>query len=99
MELRDRACDEAASTKPRINQPPVHTKGTGVADLLKHLDLKYVDGKLVDKEGSPVGEDVIFERKPKFTLRPSVDCAKARLPRERAICESHSLSFSTKNCL
>lgn len=84
-------CATAASMKPRIVHPPVHAKGTGVADLLKQLDLEYVDGKLVNKEGSPVGEDVIFERDPKFTLRPSFDCAKARLPRERAICGSPQL--------
>lgn len=84
-------CATAAAMKPRVNQPPVRAKGTGLADLLKQLDLAYVDGKLVDKEGSPLGEDVIFERKPTFTLRPSFDCAKARMPRERAICGSPQL--------
>lgn len=85
------SCDTAESRKSRINQPPVHVKETGLADLLKQLGLEYVDGKLVNKGGSPAGDDVIFEREPKFSLWPSFDCANASLPRERAICGSPQL--------
>ncbi len=63
---------------------------------------KIIFGKRVDrvvieggKEGNlSDGEEVVYKRDEAFgNFRPSFPCAKARQPREAAICASPSLSF------
>jgi hypothetical protein len=87
-------------SKPRLTGLPIRATGTSVSDLLKQLTLQYgfgeliiKEGGLVLKEGGSVGEDIVFDRDPQFTYRPSFNCAKARLQRERAICASPHLSL------
>ena len=53
------------------------------------------DGKVGLEGGEgPSGEPLVWERDENFgNIRPSFPCAKARQPRELAICQSPSLSF------
>jgi len=90
-------CSECETIRERQGRTmmPLRYRADNSGGILKKMALKYHGGELTDENPDPSGDDIVFTREEKLTI-PSFNCAKARQPREQAICSSASLSLLDK---
>jgi len=87
-------CHGEVDRVPRLEHFPELISAPDRAALLAKMGVAGQGVRLIRKKGTPTEEDAIYERDAAFgAFRPSFNCAKAKLSREKAICADAELSF------
>jgi len=87
------SCKTLASRRERIHRMPERYRAESLTNLLTDMNLLYAKGALLDIDGDPSGEELIFYKEEKFQIKPSFNCSIAKQPREQAICSNPELSL------
>ena len=68
-------CKTAEDRKPYISDFPKSTTAENGEKLITQMKLHFKSNQLIEIGNSPLGEDIVFEQKPKFILDPFIaDC-------------------------